>query len=278
VSIEFAPKMREGRLVYVLIPLLILNLALISLQIEDPAGTILFKKAVFFASAPFFNLSAGVSRGANYLWRNYVWLYGARQENLQLKEALQQLSLRERALTQAQEENTRLRRLLDMRIALPYRGIAAHVVGRAPNYLSNLLYVDRGSSSGIVVDSPALSGDGVVGRVILTSPHNSQIQLITNADASIGVMVERTRSPGVLRGSGNDLLSLNYISNTEPIEAGDVVVSSGLDGIYPKGLSVGRIVESYKGKTVFRVIQVAPHADMMRIEEVLILPGPSKRE
>jgi rod shape-determining protein MreC len=151
-------------------------------------------------------------------------------------------------------------------------------VGRAPSYLSNVLYVDRGSASGIRVDSPALSGDGVIGRVILTSPHNSQVQLITNADASIGVMVERTRSPGVLKGSGNDLLSLNYISNTEQIEVGDMVVSSGLDGIYPKGLPVGRIVESYKGKSVFRVIQVAPQADLMRIEEVLILPGPSKRE
>jgi rod shape-determining protein MreC len=278
VSIEFAPKMKEGRLIYVLIPLLLLHLALISLQIEDPAGTILFKKAVFLASAPFFNLSAGISRGANYVWQNYVWLRGARQENLQLKDAVRQLSLREKALAQAQDENARLRRLLDLRSTLPFEGIAAHVVGRAPSYLSNVLYVDRGSASGIRVDSPALSGDGVIGRVILTSPHNSQVQLITNADASIGVMVERTRSPGVLKGSGNDLLSLNYISNTEQIEVGDMVVSSGLDGIYPKGLPVGRIVESYKGKSVFRVIQVAPQADLMRIEEVLILPGPSKRE
>lgn len=277
-SIEFAPKMKEGRLVYILIPLLILNLALISLQIEDPAGTILFKKAVFLASAPFFNLSAAVSRGANYAWQNYIWLRGARQENQKLKEAVRQLSLREKALIQAQDENARLRRLLDLRIALPYDGIVARVVGRTPSYLSNVLYVDRGSASGIRVDSPALSGDGIIGRVILTSPLNAQIQLITNADASIGVMVERTRSPGVLRGSGNDLLSLNYISNTEQIEVGDTVVSSGLDGIYPKGLPVGRIVESYKGKSVFRVIQVAPQADLMRIEEVLILPGPSKRQ
>jgi rod shape-determining protein MreC len=102
--------------------------------------------------------------------------------------------------------------------------------------------------------------------------------LITNPDASIGVLVERTRSPGVLKGSGNPVLSLNYIGNAEQIEAGDPVVSSGLDGIYPKGLPVGRVTESYKGKSVFRVIQVAPHADLLRIEEVLILPGPVKKE
>ncbi len=275
-SIEFAPKMKEGRLVYVLVPLLLLHLVLISVQIEDPTGTILLKKAMFLASAPFFNLSAGISRGGQHLWQNYVWLHGAREENTRLKEAVQQLSLRARALAEAQEENARLRRMLNLAPGLPERGIAAHVVGRVPNYLANMLYVDRGSSSGIRADSPVLTGDGVVGRVILTSPHNSQVQLITNPDASVGVMIYRTRTPGVLRGSGDPLLSLNYIGNTEQVEPGDVVLSSGLDGIYPKGLPVGKVVESYKGKSVFRVIQVAPTADFARIEEVLILPPQAK--
>ncbi len=277
-SIEFAPKMKEGRLAYVLIPLLLLHLALISIQIEDPAGTILLKKAVFLASTPFFSLSSGVSRGVTYLWENYLWLHGARRENAELKDAVQQLELREKALIQAQEENARLRGLLDLKPILPVEGVAAHVVGRSPNYLANVIYVDRGASSGIRVDSPVLAGEGIVGRVILASAHNSQVQLISNPDASIGVMVERTRSPGVLRGSGDPLLSLNYIGNTEQVEAGDIVVSSGLDGIYPKGLPVGRVVESYKGKSVFRVIQVAPNADLLRLEVVLIIPAPAKRE
>ena len=273
-SIEFAPKMKEGRVIYVLIPLLLLHLALISLQIEDPAGTILLKKAVFLASAPFFNLSAGLSRGTREVWHNYIWLRNARQENAQLKDAVEQLSLREKALVQTREENARLRRLLALAPTLPAQGLAARVVGRAPSYLSNVLYVDRGSMSGVRVDSPVLSGDGIIGRVILTSLHNSQIQLITNPDASIGVIVERTRSPGVLKGSGNSVLWLQYIGNAEQIEPGDLVISSGFDGIYPKGLPVGRVIESCKGKSVFRVIQVAPHADLLRIEEVLILPGP----
>jgi rod shape-determining protein MreC len=261
-----------------LIPLLLLHLALISLQIEDPGGTVLLKKAVFLASAPFFTLSAGISRGTRYVWQNYVWLRAVRQENAQLKDTVQQLSLREKALAQAQDENARLRRLLALSPTLPVQGLAARVVGRAPSYLSNVIYVDRGSLSGVRVDSPVLSGDGVIGRVILTSLHNSQVQLITNSDASIGVIVERTRSPGVLKGSGNPVLTLNYIANAEQIEPGDLVVSSGFDRIYPKGLPVGRVMASYKGKTVFRVIQVEPHADLLRIEEVLILPGPAKKE
>jgi rod shape-determining protein MreC len=277
VSIEFAPRAKETRMIYVLIPLLLLHLALISLQIEDPAGTTLIKKAVFLASAPFFNVSAGISRGTRYFWHNYISLRSARQENEQLKAAVQQLSLRENSLIQAHDENARLRRLLELEPNLPVKGIAAQVVGRAPSYLSNLLYVDRGSSNGIRVDSPVLSGDGVIGRVILTAPYNSQVQLITNPDASIGAMVERTRSPGVLKGSGNSALSLNYISNAEQIEVGDRVITSGLDGIYPKGLPIGRVIDSYKGKSVFRVVQVAPQADLLRIEEVLILPGPVKR-
>jgi rod shape-determining protein MreC len=86
-------------------------------------------------------------------------------------------------------------------------------------------------------------------------------------------MVERTQTPGVLRGTENLLLNLNYISNTEEVNAGDTLVTSGLDSIYPKGLRVGKVVESQKGKTGFRTIRVEPDADMIRIEGVLILLG-----
>ena len=84
-------------------------------------------------------------------------------------------------------------------------------------------------------------------------------------------MIDRTRSPGVLRGTGNPLLELNYIGNTEQVNVGDLVVTSGLDGIFPKGLPVGKVVETSKGKTVFRMITVEPFADLVHIEDVLIL-------
>jgi rod shape-determining protein MreC len=116
-----------------------------------------------------------------------------------------------------------------------------------------------------------VSDAGVVGRTVLVTGGNCQVQLLTNADASIGVMIERTRAPGVLRGTENQLLDLSYISNTEEVNVGDVLLTSGLDGIFPKGLPVGKVVDSQKGRTGFRVIRVEPNADMIRMEEVLIM-------
>jgi rod shape-determining protein MreC len=277
-SIELAPKAKEGRVILILIPLLLLNLTLISLQIEEPSGTILLKKWILIASTPFFDISSTISRVTLTVWRNYVWLQGARQENAQLKDALRDLSLRERALAEAQWENIRLRQLLNFKNTYALQGIGAHVVGRVPGYLSNVTYIDRGIESGIRTDQPVLSELGVIGRVLIATRNHAQVQLMSNPDASVGVMIDRTRSPGVLRGTGNSLLELNYIGNSEQVNVGDIVVTSGLDGIFPKGLPVGNVAESRKGKTVFRLIQVAPFADLLRLENVYILtnkaPGP----
>ncbi len=277
-SIELAPRVKEGKVILVLIPLLLMHLTLISLQIEEPGGTTLLKKWMLVGGTPFFDLSSGLSRGVQDLWRNYVWLRGAREENLQLKDTVRILTLRDRELTQARQENERLRRLLEFKERIPYHGAAAHVVGRVPGFLSNVTYIDRGTDDGVRSDSPVLTETGVIGRVVLATRRHAQVQLITNPDASIGVMIERTRSPGVLRGTGNQLLDLNYIGNTEQVNAGDVVMTSGLDGIFPKGLPVGIVVESHKGKSVFRAIRVEPFIDLLRIEDVLVLEPPSRRD
>ncbi len=277
-SIEFAPQEREGRSVIVLIPLLVLHLALISLQVEDPSGVLLFNRWVLFASSPFFNASSAVSRGLGSAWRNYVWLHGAREENQRLQQTVQQLTLRDSALTQMKDENTRLQRLLSFNQELGLQSLGARIVGRTPSFLSNVLVIDRGSDDGVRVDSPVVSGEGVVGRVVLVSRHDSQVQLISNPDAAIGVMLESTRSAGILKGTGTTMLDLHYLSNAERVEPGDRVLSSGLDGIYPKGIPVGRVVETRKGKSVFRVVQVAPVADLIHLEEVLVVLGQAKPE
>lgn len=270
-SIDLAPKAKEGRAVYVLIPLLALNLALLSMQIEDPRGTLFFKRWMLAAEEPFIIVSSGILGGLERLWTNYFWLHGAREENRQLQAEIRDLTLRLETLQQAQKENARLQQVLGLSANLPYRSITAKVVGRTPDFMSKTVYIDRGSAAGIAADDPVLSSSGVVGRVVFVSRYHSQIQLITNSDASTGVMVERTRSPGVLKGSGDSLLNLDYISNTEQINAGDLVTSSGLDGIYPKGLPVGKVAESHKGNSVFRSIKVEPTADLIHLEEVLVL-------
>lgn len=264
----------EGRILYVLIGLLLLHLTLISIQVEDPSGTLLYKRWILSAAAPILKVTSGLSRAAGNLWRGYIWLHGARGENARLREDVRQLQLMNSSLVRAQEENERLRRLLGFNPTLPYRTTGARVIGRTPNFLANTLYLDRGSEDGIRMNLPVVADGGVVGRTVLITRGSCQVQLLSNADASIGVIVERTRVPGVLRGTENMVLDLRYISNTEDVIAGDTIVTSGLDGIYPPGLPVGKVVDSAKGKTGFRALKVAPGADLVRIEEVLILTGP----
>jgi rod shape-determining protein MreC len=275
VSIELAPKRRESHGIYVTIFLLFLNLTLLSVQVEDPSGTTIFKRWVLGASAPFINLSAGLSRGLREVWTNYIWLHGARAENAQLQRQVEQLSLQVRTLRQFQGENDRLRSLLSFKEGTQFKSLGARIVGRTPDFLSRIVYLDRGSADGVRVDCPVVRAEGIVGRVVLVTSHNSQVQLITNADASAGVMIERTGTPGVVRGLGGHLLDVAYISSTEEVAVGDLVVTSGKDGIYPKGLPVGIVLESTKGKTVFRNIRIEPLVDLLRIDEALILLSPT---
>ncbi len=275
-SIEISAKFKEGRALYVLIPLLILHLTLLSVQIEDPSGTHLFRKWALQISSPILNVSSSLWGGMRRTWNGYIWLRGAREENERLRERVRQLSLREDTVAQIEAENARLRQLMTYKEARSFTTLGSRIVGRAPNYLASVVYIDRGSNDGIRVDHAVLADNGVFGRVVLVTPHTSHVQLITNADAAVGAMVERTRSPGVLTGTGNPVLDLNYINNTEQVEVNDLIVTSGLDGVFPKGLPLGRVVESRKGNSVFRVVRVTPLADLIHVEEVLILIGPGQ--
>ncbi len=270
-SIELARKVKEGRAIYVLVPLLLLHLTLLSLQVEDPSGTLLIKRWMLGLEAPFLNFFSTAAAGARKVWYGYFWLHGVREENLRLQSDVQRLSLQANRMAELEQENVRLRKLVVLAENSGFEMIAARVVSRTPNYLSSVIYINRGAEDGIRADCAVLSGSGIVGRIVLVTRHNAEVQLIANADASVGVLIASTRSPGVLRGTGESLLDLDYISNTDQVNVGDTIVTSGLDGIYPKGLPVGRVVDSQTGKSIFRAIKVQPLADLVHMEEVSVI-------
>jgi rod shape-determining protein MreC len=271
VSSELTSSANKERVVLVLIPLLVLHLALLSIQIENSSGTLLVKTWTLAVQAPILSFSSSLTGLFTHILRNYIWTVGARAENERLQKTVNRLMRINNSYAQSQEENARLRRLLSINDLVEFESVGARVVARTPGFLSNMVYIDRGSEDGVHTDAAVLSGDGIIGRIILVTKHQSQVQLITNPDASIGVLLERTRTPGVLRGSGDPLLEMAYVGNTESVEVGDIVVSSGLDGIYPKGMPIGKVVDSSKGKGVFRSIKVEPRIDLIRVEEVSVL-------
>jgi rod shape-determining protein MreC len=279
VSSELTSRTNKERAALIMIPMLVLQLALLSLQIEDTSGTMLFKTWTLALQAPILSASSGISNGVKDVWRNYIWMVGARAENEHLKQTVNRLLLENNAYVQIQQENARLRQLLLLNESIAIKSVGARVIARVPDFLSNLVYINRGSADGVRADAAVLCSDGIIGRVILVSKNESQVQLITNPDASAGVILERTRTPGVLKGSGGALLDMAYVGNVENVEVGDIVLTSGLDGIYPNGLPIGKVVDSRKGKGVFRTIKVEPRVDLIRLEEVsvlLALPDPEK--
>lgn len=254
-----------------IVPLLVFQLALLSVQIQNPTGMTPIRTLVLTVQSPIVNISSIVIHGIRSVWTDYVWLVGARTENERLQESMRRLTMLNGSYEEIRQENIRLRRLLSMKDGIEYKSVGARVIARTPGFLSNVLYINRGTKDGVRTDSPVISGDGIIGRIVLVSWNHSQVQLITNPDASMGVMMDGSRTPGVLRGTGDLLLDLNYIANSEQINVGDLVLSSGLDGIYPKGFSIGKVVDSQKSIGVFNNIKVEPTADLYHIEEASVL-------
>jgi rod shape-determining protein MreC len=268
---NLSSKSRKERAVHVIVPLLVFQFVLLSVQIQNPAGMAPIKTLFFAVQAPIVNTSSDIIDGIGGIWDNYVWLRGVRTENENLEQQVRELEIKNRSLEEIKQENIRLRRLLSMKDNYEGKTTEARVIARTPEFLSTVLYINRGSNDGIKIDSPVFSGDGIIGRIVFVAEGQSQVQLITNLDASIGAMLENDRTPGVLSGTGHSILDLKYISNTKEIQIGDRVLSSGLDGIYPKEFYLGTIVEYHKREEGYYKIQVKPAVDLYHIEEVSVL-------
>lgn len=265
-------KSKKERAVHVIVPLLVIQFVLLSIQSQNPAGMAPIKTLFFAVQAPIINLSSDIIKGIGGIYHNYIGLQNVRDDNEKLKDQVRQLEMENRSLEEIRQENIRLRRLLSMKDIIEYKTIEARVIARNPEFLlSNVLYINRGAKDGLKIDFPVLSGDGIIGRTVFVSERQSQVQLITNPDASVGAIVGEERTPGVLSGTGDPLLELKYISNTKPIQTGEIVRSSGLDGIFPKGFLLGKIVDVQKNKEGFYNIEVQPAADLYHIEEVSVL-------
>lgn len=221
--------------------------------------------------SPLVRLTAAVTGGVSGIWSGYVDLRDTRDHNQSLEANLTRLRVKAHEMEETLRENERLKALLDLKQVLPVDSLAARVIGNKSLGLSRTLLVDRGSADGVRQNMPVVVGDGVVGRVWTVAPHLAKIQLITDSDAGTAVLVQRTRVQGILQGRGDDVCSMEYVSLHDDVQEGDLIVTNGLDGIYPKGLPVGPVARIAPGPGEMRVIAVTPRVKFNRLEEVLIL-------
>ncbi len=254
----------------VLVAVLFLQLVMLAFQVKRDKDVPLIRIWAVGAITPVEKVSSSVIRGVVGVWRDYVDLRYARQENYYLTEELGRLKLSHQRLQEEALEAHRLRELLQFRDELPSPTLAVRVIGSNASETSRVLFLDKGSEAGIRPNMPVITPDGIVGKVHRVFWGTAQVLVITDPDSGVGALLEKSRLHGALRGHGGFFCQLRYIVNDENAEVGERVFTSGEDMIYPKGLPIG-VVTSVRSGLVFKEIIVQPSARLNRLEEVLVI-------
>jgi rod shape-determining protein MreC len=206
-------------------------------------------------------------------WHNYADLRGARKQNIELQEEVARLQMEQVHLRQDADQARRLQALLDFKEKFITKTVAAQVIATSGTEQSRLITIDKGSKAGIKPDMAVITPDGIVGKVKDVFLLSSQVLLINDHDSGAGVILEQSRLQGIVKGTSLGELQVNDIMSDEKVEAGEHVITSGGDRIYPKGYSVGTVIASTpdRDNDPFLVIKIKPAADLNRLEEVLVI-------
>lgn len=268
----------EHKKVALLLFIVILSFLLMVPQLQKRPHYYFFEKPFLFLFFSIQRIFTTTVAGIDTLWEDYINLQDVKSENDRLKKEIEVLRARSLQHQEALTANERLHRLLGLKESIPIKTISAKVIGKDPTGWLKTLILDRGEKDGIKKDMGVISPAGVVGQVIRTSPDFSQILLIIDPNSAVAAMVQRTRSEGIGEGRG-DHIYLKYLPGMEEVNAGDMVITSGLEGIYPKGLLIGTVrrVEK-KEASLFQDIEVTPAVTFSALEEVLIVMANPSRD
>ena len=254
------------------------HLILISAQVQSKSGVPVVQAVTFGAFARVQGGTSGVLHGFRDFWGNYVWLRGVRGENDTLRKRVAELEVRLQEQRALASRSTRLQELLRLQTTTTLPTVAAEVIAGNPNSGMLTITIGRGSADGVQSDMAVIAPAGVVGRVVgPPATHAARVQLLIDRNAAAGALTERTRSGGMVVGVDKDPpLSMDLVSNLADVKAGDTVIASGVDGIYPKGFTIGRIESSERGPGLYRAITVRPSVDFSSLEEVLVVLVPAR--
>jgi rod shape-determining protein MreC len=247
-------------------------LFLLSSNVGRGRGWNPFEKLVIEALAPLQKAVMHAVRATEDFWLNYFFLVGLRDENRTLINKVNALRMENSRYRELLATTERLQVLLKFRQTIIQPAVAAQVIGRDPTGWFKSIIIDKGEKVGITLDMPVVSGRGVVGRVVSVSPNYAKALLIIDQNSAVDCLVQRSRERGMLKGFSMEACRLDYTLKTADIVVGDTVVTSGLAGVFPKGLPVGYIseVEDVSGK-LFKDIKVRPAVDFSKLEEVLVI-------
>ncbi len=235
-------------------------------------------RSVGLLGAPLQVVVRGAVDGVGGVVDRYLLLVGAREEAERLRREVADLRRELASVEEVFQENRRLRELLEFRSGSALPLVAARVVGRSATPWRHTVVIDKGRAQGVALDAPVLTPAGVVGRVYQVSDAASRVILITDPNSAVDALVQRTRAQVVVEGNLGDRCRVLYLPRGERVEVGDRIVTSGMGGVFPKGLFLGKVarVERRPGE-VFQRVELEPGADLRRLEEVLVAVRPEER-
>ena len=236
----------------------------------------------FFAivTTPISTGLAKASRATFGLWATYVDWKNVRAENRRLREEVQQLRVQSLRVSDTDVENQRLRRLLTLQERLPLTTLSGEIIAREWGGWIRSLTVNRGRGDNIPRLSAVISPDGLIGRIVDVRPGASIIQVLTDPASTVGAHVLRTRTPGIVEGDPRGTLRFKFMARDgASIQNGDVLVTAGQGGLFPRGIPIGtvRAIDN-RGSALFSYAELTPAVDYARIDEVLLVTGDTQRD
>ena len=267
-----------------LVLLLVLVLQLLALAVQakrpardagDPEAVSLIRYVVVTVITPPEKLLHNTGLWFRNLWFGYIDLVHTRRDNNELKDELERLRLEQASVVEDAKQGQRLERLLGFKEPYIYRTVPSQVIGTSGTDQSGIVYLDKGSNDGLKQDMPVMTADGIVGRLKDVFPSTSQLMLISDATSGVGVMLESTRTRGVLKGSTYGQIQMINVSPDDRIKPGEKIITSGGDQIFPRGMPVGVVdhVETDPDRDPLLDVVVHPAANLSRLEEVLVITG-----
>lgn len=248
-----------------------LHVGIISLQVTTNGGRTVFHTVVFGGFSEAQRGASGLLGGGRDLWDGYFALRDVRSENAALRAEVNGLQVQLQAERARAERADAYRSLLQLRARVPLETTGAEVIAAGASPEFRTVTIDKGSADGVAADMAVVAPAGVVGRITQPGPRAALVQLIIDRNAAAGAVIERTRVQGIVGGVGDGSLRMDFAPATGDVVAGDVVVTSGIDGLYPVGFILGTVDRVSRGDGLYHEITVRPAVDFSRLEDVLIV-------
>ncbi|MBZ5650233.1 MAG: rod shape-determining protein MreC [Acidobacteriia bacterium] len=267
--------MSRYRNVTILVAILFVQVLGLAVQVKRRSGadesTRIIRLWTVSAVTPLEKALVWCQNGLGSIWNNYVYLRGVRQENRELKFEIERLRLEQVRLSDDAQQARRLQALLSFKETYIAKTVAAQVIGSSGSEQSRSVYIDKGTSAGVDKDMAVITADGLVGRVLRAYGSSAQVLLINDQSSGVGVILDKSRLQGVIKGTASGEVVLEKVMTDEQVTPGERIVTSGGDLIFPKGVTVGTVMKVTPGADLFLNIRVKPSANLSRLEEVLVI-------